>query len=321
MKTEDAVGKVRDLIRLKHYSDSTEDAYCHYVEQFCEHSKLLPKDWPTEKRIESYLSTTFADASASAQNCAFNAVLFLYRNILGVEPKGINALRARRPVHHRNAPAPEESRAILKFIAEHETAEISLAVDAIYGCGGRVSEPLNLRIRDVVLHGPKPAFIFRQAKHHQDRVVPIPCALLQRVQEQIDYARTVWQREGQRWPVQLPGKLHLKYPQAPFAWHWFWLFPAKGPCRYRRDPERLVRWRLGEWHIRRVVQRACRALGLAIVPHELRHGYATDCLNNGQNPRALQKVMGHKSLETTMGYCHAEALSVASPLDGLKERG
>ena len=115
--------------------------------------------------------------------------------------------------------------------------------------------------------------------------------------------------------MKLPGKLHLKYPKAPFAWQWFWLFPAKGACMDKRADNRLVRWRLGEWNIQRAVKRASLALGLSVVPHELRHSYATDCLNAGTNPRALQKAMGHKSLETTMGYCHAEALSVASPLD------
>lgn len=317
MKTEAVVSKVRDLIRLKHMAWSTEESYCYYVRLFCEHSLALPKEISSEKRFESFL-TIFAqsNASASSQNVAFNAVLFLYRNILEIELKNVNALRAKRPKHHRNAPAPADTWAILKFVAEHETAEVSLAVDAIYGCGGRVSEPLGLRVRDVLLND-KPAFVFRQAKHHQDRIVPIPCSLIHRVEEQLAYARSIWQREGQRWPVKLPGRLHLKYPSAPFSWHWFWLFPAKGPCQDKRDNNRLVRWHMGEWVIQRAVRRACDALGLSVVPHELRHGYATDCLNNGTNPRALQKVMGHKSLETTMGYCHADALSVRSPLEVL----
>lgn len=305
---------MRNLIRLKHFSDSTEDSYCGYVTRYCEHAKRLPRDLPTEKRIESFLST-FEDASASAQNVAFNAVLFLYRNVLGVEPKGIDALRAKRPVHHRNAPAPEDTQRILKFIGEHEDAEIALAVELIYGTGGRVSEPLNLRVRDVQLNAERPHLIFRQAKHHKDRVVPIPCALMQRIEDQASFAANVFLREGKRWPVKLPGKLRLKYPNAEYAWQWFWLFPAKHPCRDKRDDNRLVRWRMGEWNIQRAVRRACNAFGLSVLPHELRHGYATDCLNAGANPRALQQAMGHKSLETTMGYCHAEALSVASPLD------
>jgi integrase len=316
MNTKESVQKVRDLIRLKHFSLSTEESYCSYVRQYCDHAKKLPAQLPSEKKIESYLSTfAEADASASSQNVAFNAVLFLYRNILGVEPKGIDALRARRPVHHRNAPAPEDTRAILKFIAEHEDAEISLATELVYGTGGRISEPLNIRIRDVQLKGERPALIFRQAKQHKDRIVPIPCSLIHRIEAQMEYAQSIWRREGHRWPVKLPGKLRFKYKNAEFSWPWFWLFPAKQSCRDKRDGDRLVRWRMGEWHIQRAVKRACQALGLSVMPHELRHGYATDCLNAGTNPRALQKAMGHQSLETTMAYCHADALSVKSPLD------
>lgn len=313
MRTEEAVEKVRSFIRLKHFSYSTEESYCRYVNDFCEHSRRLGKGMTTEKRIESYLST-FAqtDASASTQNVAFNAVLFLYRNILGIEPKGISALRARRPLHHRNAPAPADSRALLKLVRTQAPADVSLACDLIYGTGARVSEPLNLRIRDVDLN--RGHLIYRQAKQHKDRIVPIPCALAEQLREQIRFARSVWEREGRRWPVALPGLLHKKYPNAQYDWQWFWLFPARGSCVDKRSGM-IVRWRMHEANVRRAVQRAAKVLKLSIVPHELRHGYATDCLDAGTNPRALQQVLGHKSLETTMGYCHAEPLSVRSPLD------
>ena len=83
------------------------------------------------------------------------------------------------------------------------------------------------------------------------------------------------------------------------------------------DPRtgKLVRWRLHEANLQRAVRKACRTTGLAILPHELRHAYATHCLNRGANPRAIQEVLGHKSLETTMAYLHADALKVTSPLD------
>jgi integrase len=313
MTTDQAVQKVRDLIRLKHFSLSTEESYCLYVRQFCQHSRHLPKSMPTEKRIESYLST-FAkkEASASSQNVAFNSVLFLYRNILGIEPKGIDALRAHRPTHVRNAPAPEDTFKVLNFIKEHYSAEVSLACDLIYGCGGRVSEPLNLRIKEI--NRKAGLFIFRQAKGHKDRVVPIPCSVMLDLDNQISLARNIWEREGNRWPVALPGRLHLKYPNAQFAWQWFWLFPARKSCVDKRTGW-TVRWRMHQATIQRAIKHACDVFGLSILPHELRHGYATDCLNNGTNPRALQQVLGHKSLETTMNYFHAEPAGVKSPLD------
>jgi len=78
-----------------------------------------------------------------------------------------------------------------------------------------------------------------------------------------------------------------------------------------------VRWHMLDSCIQRAVRNSCRRLHLQILPHELRHAYATHCLNGGQNPRAIQAAMGHKSLETTMGYLHAEALSVRSPLEAM----
>ena len=116
-------------------------------------------------------------------------------------------------------------------------------------------------------------------------------------------------------PVALPGRLAVKFPRAQSDWNWAWLFPATHPCMDPRT-RKLVRWRLHEVNVQRAVRKACRTTGLLILPHELRHAYATHCLNRGTNPRAIQEAMGHKSLETTMGYLHAEALSVASPLDG-----
>jgi site-specific recombinase XerD len=314
MTTKEAVRKVRDFIRLKHFARSTEENYCSYVEKFCKHSKTLPPTLPAEKRIESFLSTFASnDCAASTQNVAFNAVLFLYRNILGIDLKGIDSLRATRPVLVRNAPNPSDTRAILNFIAEHETSDISLVCDLLYGTGARLCEPLNLRVRDVDLAAGK--IIYRHAKQHKDRVVGIPCSLAEKIQQQLEYSHSVWAREGKRWPTKLPGRLRFKYPHAEFSFQWFWIFPATGPCPDNRDDNRLVRWRRGEWLIQRAVRRACLALGKSVTPHELRHGYATDSLNRGANPRAVQMAMGHKSLETTMGYCHADALSVPSPLD------
>lgn len=92
------------------------------------------------------------------------------------------------------------------------------------------------------------------------------------------------------------------------------VFPARYPCR-SQDSDVLVRVRMHEANVQRAVKEARRTLGISVLPHELRHGYATHCLERGANPRAIQQVMGHKSLETTMGYLHAESTSVCSPLE------
>src|SRR5262249_8295460 len=116
-------------------------------------------------------------------------------------------------------------------------------------------------------------------------------------------------------------RLARKYPEYQFSWGWAWLFPAHFPCRDPRSGT-IVRYRMHETNVQRAVKYARRKLGISVLPHELRHGYVTHCLERGISPRAIQQAMGHKSLETTMGYLHAEALSVCSPLEllGAPER-
>jgi integrase len=186
----------------------------------------------------------------------------------------------------------------------------------LYGCGLRVSEPLNLRIKDVDLQGGR--LCIRGAKGGRDRMVSLPSSLIPELIAQMNLSRTVWQRDKQdRLPVMLPHGLRRKYPEYQFSWPWAWLFPAHCSCR---DPWSgiLVRYRMHEANVQRAVKIARRQLGICVLPHELRHGYATHCLERGVNPRAIQQAMGHSSLETTMGYLHADSLSIRSPLEVLE---
>jgi integrase len=175
---------------------------------------------------------------------------------------------------------------------------------------------LNLRIKDIDLE--KGTLCIRGAKGGNDRVVKLPSCLVPELNQQLQCARLVWQLDKQnRTPLMLPHRLATKYPEYQFAWPWAWLFPARFPCRDPRTGT-VVRYRMHEANVQRAVKRARRKLGISVLPHELRHGYATHCLQQGANPRAIQEAMGHKSLETTMGYLHAEALSVSSPLEVLQ---
>jgi len=188
-----------------------------------------------------------------------------------------------------------------------------LIVNLLYGCGLRVSEPLNLRLGDVLLAESK--LVIRAAKGGQDRFVAIPCSLVGEIQAQIAVAKALAGADRvNRIPVKLPGLLATKYPHWQFSPKWAWLFPARQPCADPRTGQ-TVRWRCHEANVQRAVKAAAQPLGLDITPHHLRHSYATHCLNGGANVRAIQSAMGHKQLETTMGYLHAEALSVRSPLD------
>jgi len=185
----------------------------------------------------------------------------------------------------------------------------------LYGCGLRVSEPLNLRIKD--LNFEKLTFFIVGAKAGKDRVVAIPPSLVPELVQQMKFAQAVWLRDKQNQiPVTLPHQLARKYPEYQYSWPWAWLFPSHNTCFHPRTHLE-NRYRMHEANVQRAIKEARRRLGISVLPHELRHGYATHSMNNGISPRAIQLAMGHNSLETTMGYLHAESLSVQSPLESL----
>lgn len=253
------------------------------------------------------------EVSASTQNQAFNAVLFFYKDVLGQPLQKVDALRATRPDRIRYAPTREEVLRLLPLVENQGGYPINLIVRLLYGCGLRVNEPLNLRIKDLDVANSR-LFIL-SAKGGKDRVVRLPCSLALEIEQQLDFARAVWQRDQTaQVPVVLPNRLAAKYPAWQFAWKWAWLFPSHHPCRHPRT-QAWVRWHVLDCNVQRAVREASRQLGLTLTPHNLRHAYATHCLDQGTNLKALQEAMGHKCIETTMGYCHAEALSVKSPLE------
>lgn len=314
-----AIDKLVNVIRRKHLSLSTEQSYCHWLNRFMAYlEKSHPIGISSERKMELFLTMLAKDdVSASTQNQAFNALLFFYQECLGQKLEGINSLRAKRGAFIRRAPAMNEVSALINEVKDEGSYPVRLVVKLIYGCGLRITEPLSLRLRDVELQESR--LLIRQAKGRKDRVVKLPCSLFPEIQAQIKFAETIWQRDlAARVPIQLPGLLAKKYPNSQFSKSWAWLFPQLAPCHDPRVPGRIVRWHQLESSIQRAVKNACRRLQLDIKPHELRHGYATHTLNSGQNPRAIQEAMGHKSLETTMGYLHAEALSVRSPLELLE---
>ncbi len=314
MKTQEAICKLRDTIRLRHFAMSTEQSYCAWLARFARFiSERCPAGDPNAK-MEAFLTQLARqEVSASTQMQAFNALLFFYREVLKVEVGKVDSLRAKKPVHLRYAPEISEVRQLLAAIQDVGGYPTRLIVKLIYGCGMRVTEPLNLRVKDVLISESK--LILRGAKGGKDRFVSIPCSLAAELAAQMELAKAVGERDRlANLPVSLPGLLAKKYPHWQFSAKWAWVFPSHQPCAHPRSSV-TVRWRCHEANVQRCVRAAARPLGLDITPHHLRHAYATHCLNAGQNPRAIQMAMGHSQLETTMGYLHAEALGVKSPLE------
>ena len=314
MKTSVAIEKLRAVIRLQHLSLSTEQSYVAWVERFSRFLMDHPSGDKPESKMEAFLTQLARQGVAAAtQNQAFCALLFFYRNALQVEVGKVDALRAKVPTHLRYAPEQHEVLALLDRVQNVGGYPTRLIVRLLYGCGLRVTEPLNLRLADVLLSESK--LVIRAAKGGKDRDVAIPCSLTGELMAQVAIGKAVSESDRlNRIPVKLPGLLASKYPHWQWSPKWAWLFPSHQPCA---DPRSglIVRWRCHEANVQRAVKAAARPLGLDITPHHLRHAYATHCLNRGNNVRAIQSAMGHKCLETTMGYLHAEALSVRSPLD------
>ncbi|HWH71648.1 MAG TPA: tyrosine-type recombinase/integrase [Candidatus Sulfotelmatobacter sp.] len=294
-----------------------QESYVHWLRHDMGAIQTMPAGWTSEKKLERFLTQLAVQrqVAASTQNQAFNAILFFYKEVLGKPLQNVQALRATRPAHLRHAPTVSETRALLLAVRDRGGYPTSLVSHLLYGCGLRVSEPLNLRIKDVNLEQAR--LVIRGAKGGKDRVVSLPPSLKAEMERQRSRAYSVWQEDRKNAiPVALPNQLARKYPEYQSAWPWAWLFPAQQPCRHPRTRQ-IVRYRMHEANVQGAIRAARRKLGIMVLPHELRHAYATHCLEGGINPRAIQEAMGHSSLETTMGYLHAESLSVHSPLETL----
>ncbi len=319
MKREEAERRLREVLRRKHYRLSTEESYVGWVKRYCAFlAGHRRKEDAPERKIEAYLTTLATDGkSAVSQNQAYHALRFFYEVCLGVKLGDIQALRAKTGSRVRFCPTREQVARLLPLVPDLYGYPANLMVRLLYGCGMRVSEAPALRIKDVDLVNSR--VIIREAKHNKDRVVALPCSVLAEIEAEMRVAQRTWQTDrGRGLPVQLPDSYGKKNPAARFAWSWAFLFPAAKPCQHPRTGE-MVRYHVLPEVLQRAVKMAARQIGeeANLTPHCLRHAYATHALEMQMNPRAVQAAMGHKSLETTMGYLHAEALSVRSPMDAL----
>lgn len=315
MTATEAVERLIQVARRQHKALATERVYAHWLRRYMAALGQMPPGLTSEQRVERFLTDLALrrDVSAATQNQAFNAIAYFYKDVLARPLNDVDALRATRPKQLRHAPSAADTRTLLAAVRDTGGYPVNLATQLLYGCGLRVSEAASLRIKDVLVD--ESALFIASAKGGKDRVVRMPCALVVRIQQQMEAARVTWQRDvDHRLPVQLPHQLRRKYPEYEYAFGWAWLFPLRHPSRDPRDG-RWVRWHMLPASIQQAVKRARRETGVMVVPHELRHAYATHNLNRGVNIKALSEAMGHAQIETTAGYCHATALSVPSPLD------
>lgn len=228
--------RARDLIRLKHYSIRTEKSYLPWIEKYIRfHNGRDPKEMRGEE-IETYLSYLAVDqkVSSSTQNQAFNAILFLYRDVLKIElDESINAIRAKKPQRLPTVMTKEE---VMKIIAA-VPPEHQLMVKLIYGSGLRLMECLRLRVKDIDFGNNQ--ILVRDAKGMKDRVTVLPQNLKAPLREHLERVRLLHQDDLSKGygNVYLPYALERKYPNAGKEWGWQYLFPAKLPST---DPRKVL---------------------------------------------------------------------------------
>ena len=259
-----------------------------------------------------------ANVAASTQNQAFAAVLFLYRDVLGRELEGLDAaVRARAPRHLPVVLTRDEVRAILAELDGQQR----LVATLLYGSGLRLMECLRLRVKDIDIE--RRQVTVREGKGNRDRATLLPVSAIEPLRNQLAVARKHHERDRESGceGVPLPYALDRKYPSAPTAWEWFWLFPSSRLSLDRRSG-RKARHHISESSTQRAVRAAALKAKVAkrVSPRTFRHSFATHLLEDGGDIRTVQTLLGHRDLKTTMIYTHVldrGPLGAVSPLDRL----
>ncbi len=313
--------QVRDVIRFKHYSIRTEQSYLGWIKRFILfHKKRHPRDMGAEE-VTQFLThlAVHGNVTASTQNQALNAIVFLYKEVLKVDLPWMDGIqRAKKP---SRLPVVFTRSEVKRLLAQLD-GTLWLMASLIYGTGMRLMECVRLRVKDVDFHYKQ--IIIRDAKGQKDRVTMLPESLIEplrnhlvRVKERHD--QDLHEGSGR---VYLPHALDRKYPNAGREWGWQYVFPARSRSR---DPRTRIirRHHFAEDALQRALKNAIRKAGI-IKPgttHVLRHSFATHLLEDGYDIRTVQDLLGHRDLNTTMIYTHVlqkGGRAARSPLDRME---
>lgn len=310
--------QVRQACRLRHLSLRTEEAYLGWIRRFILHHHKQHPATLGAPHIVAFLSALAEDrhVSASTQNQALSAVLFLYRHVLHLPLGPLGPItRARTPTRLPVVLSRDEVHRLLDTM--RGTPRLVAAL--LYGAGLRLTEALSLRVQD--LDFDRRHIIVRQGKGRKDRQTTLPRRLEPALHDHLTRQRARHEGDVTRGAgrVVLPEAMAVKYPNAAHEWRWQFVFPA---ARFCTDPRtgQPTRFHLHESAVQRAVTEAVRLAGLTkrASCHTLRHSFATHLLEDGYDIRTVQELLGHADVSTTMIYTHVlghGALAVRSPMD------
>ena len=313
--------QLREILRLKHYSLRTKQSYCDWVKRYIRFHKMKSREElnPAEEKIELFLSdlAVNGNVTASTQNQAFNALLFLYRQVLHQDLNQIKALRAERPARLPVVLTVEEVRRVIGAMS----GTTQLVAKLLYGSGLRLLEVLRLRVKDIDFEMRQ--ITVRDGKGAKDRFTVLPESVIAPIKEHLERVRLTHDEDLRtgRGSVYMPNALDRKFPNASREWRWQYVFPAQG---FSTDPRSraIRRHHLDETTIAKAIRVAVARVGITkrVTSHTFRRSFATQSLKNGADIRTIQELLGHTDVSTTMIYTHVLRVGGAgmkSPLDGL----
>ena len=315
------LNKLEEVITAKHYSKRTMEAYSYWISRFVRENKDKNLKTLSDTEINAFVSRLAVKekAAASSQNQALAAILFLYKNILGLTIRTPeNIVRAKKPKKLPAVMTREETAKIFSLLPEND---YGLLIRLLYGTGMRLMEALRLRIQDIDFG--KNEITVHCGKGAKDRKTVLPVSLKFPLQKHIEKVRRIHEvdcKDGFG-SVPLPSALAKKYPAAGKVWAWQWVFPQARRWQNKATGEQ------GRHHIDpSVIQRTLHEAVLkSCIPkpigcHTFRHSFATHLLEAGYDIRTIQELLGHSDVKTTMVYTHVlnrGGLGIQSPIDSM----
>jgi integron integrase len=312
------IEEVRRRLRFKHYSLRTEQAYVGWIRRFIfANGKRHPRTLGGAE-VERFLSALAneGDVAAGTQNQALSALLFLYREVLGIELAWMDSIaRAKRPQRLPTVLSRDE---VSRLLAAMD-GRVWLIAALLYGTGMRLMEGLRLRVKDVDF--ARNEICIREGKGGKDRRTMLPRSLVEPLQREVERVRVIHAQDlaaggGAVW---LPHALSRKYPRANREFGWQYLFPSKQLSRDPRSGQQR-RHHIDDAVLSRGLKMARRRAAIVkpLTAHTLRHSFATHLIETGYDIRTVQELLGHRDVATTQIYTHVlnrGGRGVVSPVD------